>query len=230
MSSRPSPEVRLDHPVAGISRHQTSGDRSAWQDVEESKEIQVEVPAAIRTRMSQHRLLDPTPDHSELGHMIESAAHAPDHGRLHPWRFITVRGHAREALGQCFAVDSGTKSPEQVAQLPLRAPLLVTIVFRPRGNTIPGWEQLVATAGVVNNLMLLLHNGGYGSIWKTGKHVSSPSARAMLDVHKDESLLGWLYVGTPDPTTVSRRAELPSLDEHLSDFQPTTCLAQARGH
>lgn len=191
----------------------------------------MEVSAAIRTRMSQHRLLDPTPNHSELGRMIESAAHAPDHGRLRPWRFITVRGPAREALGQCFAVDSDAKSPEQVAQLPLRAPLLVTIVFRPRGNTIPGWEQLAATTGVVNNLMLLLHNVGYGSIWKTGKHVSSPSARAMLDVHKDESLLGWLYVGTPDPTTtIPRRAEPPSLDEHLSDFQPAQCLAQARGH
>lgn len=188
----------------------------------------MEVSAAIRTRMSHHRLLDPTPDHSELGRMIELAANAPDHGRLRPWRFITVRGRSREALGRCFALDTDNSSPERTAQLPLRAPLLVTIVFCPRGDAIPGWEQLAATTGVINNLMLLLHNSGYGSIWKTGEHVRSPSARAMLDLDKDESLLGWLYVGTPDPAATSRRAEPPSLDGHLSDFQPTQCLAQTR--
>lgn len=189
----------------------------------------MEVSAAIRTRLSEHRLLDPAPGDHELARLIEWAAHAPDHGRLRPWRLISIRGHARTALGESLALEAEEEATDRVRRLPLRAPLLVTIVFRPRpSHKIPTWEQLAATTGVVNNLMLLLHDRGYGSIWRTGEYTRCSAAKAVLDLHEQESLLGWLYVGTPDPAVVGRRTAPPPAHEHLSSFQPARCLGEIR--
>ena len=43
-------------------------------------------------------LIDPAPDDAQLRQIFQVAMHAPDHGRLSPYRFITIRGDARHAL------------------------------------------------------------------------------------------------------------------------------------
>ena len=58
---------------------------------------------ALTTRYSAKTLQEPAPDQGALRLIFQSAVHAPDHGRLRPWRFVVVRGAAREinkALGR----------------------------------------------------------------------------------------------------------------------------------
>ena len=44
--------------------------------------------------------------------MLGAAIRAPDHGRLRPWRFIVVRGAARERLGQVLADALKARAPD----------------------------------------------------------------------------------------------------------------------
>jgi nitroreductase len=189
----------------------------------------VELTAAVRTRASEKNLIEPAPSVDEFTGLLGLAAKAPDHGLLQPWRFILVRGNARHVLGASFAADSSADDPDRAARLPLRAPLLATVVFTPRpAATVPEWEQLAATSAMVNQLMLLLHDRGYGSIWRTGRYIGSADARVMLDLAPAEALLGWLYIGTPDPERPGRSPKPRPVRDKVSVFEPTRCLHSSR--
>lgn len=161
----------------------------------------MDLATAIRTRRSEQHLIDPAPSDAEFIELLGCAALSPDHGRLRPWRWVLLRDDARAELGTRFGRDSDDASRAgRTAAKPLRAPLLATLVFSPQpAARVPQWEQLSAAVAVANAMMLLLHDRGYGSIWRTGAHTRSHGARDLLGLHSTESLLGWLYIGTPDP-------------------------------
>ncbi|BCL17534.1 nitroreductase family protein [Micromonospora sagamiensis] len=160
---------------------------------------------AVRSRRSVGRLVDPAPSDEEIVALVTDAASAPDHGLLRPWRLIVVRDAARDALGAALAAGCPVDDEvgrRRAAGKPLRAPLLLSIVLARRDNPkVPEWEQLAATSAMVSNLGLLLYDAGYGTIWRTGSVTSAPTVRHLLGLTPDELLLGWLYVGTPGPTS-----------------------------
>ncbi|MET7766697.1 nitroreductase [Streptomyces sp. NPDC005336] len=167
------------------------------------------VAQAVLTRHSATRLTGPGPTDEDLVQLVELAMTAPDHGRISPWRLVSVRGHARRLLGESMveAMDAGVARERTIAKA-LRAPLLVSIVFCPEDHPkVPEWEQLAATACAVQTLILLIHERDWGCIWRTGAVVDSAEVRKTLGVVDGEQLLGWLYVGTPDRrgTTVAPR-------------------------
>lgn len=159
---------------------------------------------AMRGRRSVGRVIGPAPSDGELADLVVDAATGPDHGLLRPWRLVTIRDAARDMLGAAFAAGypaTDLAARQRAAGKPLRAPLLVSIVFTPRTSVrIPEWEQLAATSALVSNLGLLLHARGYAAIWRTGQPTDSPHVRRLLGVTVGERLMGWLYVGTPDPS------------------------------
>lgn len=176
----------------------------------------MDLATAIRTRRSEQHLIDPAPSDAEFIELLGCAALSPDHGRLRPWRWVLLRDEARAELGMRFGRDSGDAARAgRTAAKPLRAPLLATLVFSPQlAARIPRWEQLSAAVAVANAMMLLLHDRGYGSIWRTGAHTRSPGARDLLGLDSTESLLGWLYIGTPDPQKhASPRVTAPVCDK-----------------
>lgn len=158
---------------------------------------------AVRSRRSVGRLGDPAPSDAQILDLVTDAATAPDHGLLRPWRLIVIRGAAREDLGAALAAGCAADDRvgrERAAGKPLRAPLLLSIVLTPRDSPkVPEWEQLAATTAMVANLGLLLHDSGFGAIWRTGSVTGSPHVRDLLGLAPGERLLGWLYVGTPNP-------------------------------
>ncbi|MBV9312276.1 MAG: nitroreductase [Pseudonocardia sp.] len=184
---------------------------------------------AIKTRTSQHYLVDPAPSDEEFLDILRWAALAPDHGRLHPWRWILIRGTGRAALGLSFAAGCESSKASRAAAIPLRAPLLATLIFSPRlKHKVPCWEQLAATAGMANSLMLLLHDRGYGSIWRTGPYTESADVRVMLDLDHSELILGWFYIGTSDTNRTAReRAPVP-VASRVSKFRQAERLASVR--
>jgi nitroreductase len=172
----------------------------------------VDLTEAITSRQSVPWLSGPAPDDVELLQLVEMAMTAPDHGRLRPWRLVLIRGDARRVLGAAMArCAASVAEREHTATKPMRAPLLVGIVFTPKDNPkVPEWEQLAATSAVVNSLGLLLHASGWGSIWRTGGLVGAGPVRDALGLGATEQLLGWLYVGTADLS--HRRPPRPAAD------------------
>lgn len=153
---------------------------------------------AVSHRRSHSRVTEDAPTRAELLPLVTAAATVADHGSLRPWRLIELRGDARGRLGAALAASAGLTGSDvtKLAGKPLRAPLLIAIVAVRRPSAkVAQWEQDAAAAGVAHVLSLLLHEMGWGVMWRTGPHVRSAEVRNMHGLADNEDLLGWLYVG-----------------------------------
>ncbi|MDN4615991.1 nitroreductase family protein [Leifsonia sp. F6_8S_P_1B] len=152
----------------------------------------------VAARRSYSRVTPDAPTHEELLPLIAAAGRVADHSALHPWRIIELRGDARVRLGEAFVKDAKASGhdAEKLAAKPLRSSLLLAIVaVRTKSEKVPGWEQDAVASGVAHLLSLLLHDAGWGVIWRTGHHTRSKAVHRMHGLAKNERLLGWLYVG-----------------------------------
>jgi nitroreductase len=167
----------------------------------------MEALEAVLTRQSVAPafLAEPAPDDAALDRMLAAGASAPDHGRLRPWRFIVVRGPARERLGMVFAEALRTRQPdapaaalEQERQRPLRAPLVIAVATRldPHHPKIPEIEQILSTGAAVQNILLAAHAQGFGAKWLTGTNAYDPHVRTALGLAAEDRLVGFIHVGT----------------------------------
>ncbi|EHP41344.1 nitroreductase [Cupriavidus basilensis OR16] len=156
----------------------------------------------LLTRQSPWPLGAPAPSPKELDLVFEAALRAPDHGQLQPWRFIVIRDEARAALGEVFVRAAQARDPqsdgERFRVKAMAAPMLIALgVHVERGHKVPEIEQLLATAAATMNMLNALHILGYGGFWATGLNSYDESVRQALGLGEEETLLGFLYVGTP---------------------------------
>ena len=156
-------------------------------------------------RVSRPVLEDPPPTNEQLDIMFRAALRAPDHAHLRPWRFLTVSGDGRYALGELLAqvarIDKPDLAPDAVERcqgLPLRAPMVILAICKTRGHAkVPRIEQQMSLAAAVENLLLATHAQGLGAIWRTGTLCYHPELAKGLRLADNEQLLGFIYVGTP---------------------------------
>ncbi|MDH6180135.1 nitroreductase [Microbacteriaceae bacterium SG_E_30_P1] len=165
---------------------------------------------AVERRRSHSKVTAEAPSHEQLLPLVAAAGGVADHGSLHPWRLIELRGADRARLGDALAEASGLegKDAAKLAEKPLRASLLIAVVAVHQPSfKVPEWEQDATAAGVAHVLSLLLDEAGWGVIWRTGGHTRSEPVRRMHGLADNEVLLGWLYVGgiVPDKSKPGRK-------------------------
>jgi nitroreductase len=172
------------------------------------------VAQALRQRRSHSSVTDAAPTKRELFPLIEAAASVADHGALKPWRLIALRGAARERLGTAIAEAEGHDKP---STKPLRASLLIAVVFSPKPSfKVPSWEQEAVASGVAHALSLVLDEAGWGVMWRTGHYTRSAPVHRMHGLAPDEQLLGWLYVGAKPAKGKSGRRKPVSAKNFLT--------------
>ncbi len=159
----------------------------------------------ICQRTSSPRLSEPSPPPELMDKVFQSAFRAPDHMLLRPWRYLTIEGDAREQLGEVF-VEAARLSDEKLSEfrvdklrsMPLRAPLLVVAIASPDSNPkVPLIEQILSCGVGVGYMLLSLQALGYGGIWRTGEMAEDPYVQRQLGLSDTETIVGFLYVGTP---------------------------------
>jgi nitroreductase len=173
------------------------------------------IAEGMRRRRSQPSVTDEAPTKRELLPLIEAAASVADHASLRPWRLIALRGDARRRLGAAIVEATGLEggAAEKMAAKPLRAPLLLAIVVSPQpSHKVPAWEQEAVASGVAHALSLVLHEAGWGVIWRTGHYTRSGPVHRMHGLKPDEYLLGWLYVGGMKKAKSGRRKPVKAKD------------------
>lgn len=175
-------------------------------------------------RSSTSALREPAPEGAVLDRILETALRAPDHGRLSPWRFVLIRGEARERLADLF--EAGVRAREPDAPPPfiekqrnkaLRPPLIIAIGahLRPE-HKIPLVEQLLTVGAGAMNLLNAIHAEGYAAIWVSGANAYDPAVASALGFHEPDRLFGFLFVGTAEqPERVVQR---PSLSDHVTEW------------
>ena len=155
-------------------------------------------------RVSRPLLEAPGPTEEQLDFMFSAALRAPDHARLRPWRFLTVSGDGRHALGELLAKVSQEDQPDlsedainRCRGLPFRAPtVILAICVTQEHPKVPVLEQQLSMGASVQNLLLAAHAQNLGAIWRTGALCYHPSLAKGLGLEENEQLLGFIYVGT----------------------------------
>ena len=160
----------------------------------------------LQQRNSASRLVAPAPGAEELEQMLLAAMRAPDHARLRPWRFLSISGERRQALGELMREALVRREPDATAAAldkascaPLRAPLIVVVITRffehPK---VPPVEQRMSAACAAHGLLLAAEALGYAGIWRTGKSSFDPYVHRGLGLQAGEEIAGLIYLGTRD--------------------------------
>lgn len=163
--------------------------------------------AALDTRRSvpAKQLTEPGPDPRELERMLRSAVRVPDHGKRVPFRFLSIRGDARHALGERLAArglerdpNAGDAAVEKDRGRFSHAPLIVVVIARlGPDEKIPEQERLLTAGCVCFALLQAAQALGYGAVWLTGWPAYDPQVRAWFGLGADERVAGFIHIGTP---------------------------------
>ena len=171
----------------------------------------------INSRRSIGNLNEPAPSHEQIRAAIGCAATAPDHKKLRPWRFIVTEGDARQRLGQALvsaaqalaAVEGETLSEKTVhktANLPLRAPVIITVVTQMQAHKkVPPFEQMLSAGAAVQNLILALKAQGFSTVWRTGLLCNEPAVKAYFGIGEDDYVTAFIYTGTSPVDKIRRK-------------------------
>jgi nitroreductase len=164
--------------------------------------------AAVHARRSHKRLVEPAPQGADLEALLGAAAAAPDHGRLRPWRFYLLAGETQDAFGAVLAdayrrrcarrgvEPEAAKLAKERTKL-ARAPLVVVAACVAVEGAVPEIEQIAATAAAVQNMLVVATALGYGSMWRTGEPAYDPTVKAALGLAPTDTIVGFVYLGTP---------------------------------
>ena len=185
--------------------------------------------ALLETRRSgrPREMVAPGPSEAELERILTIAARVPDHGKLFPWRFVTVGHDQRQALADLLARALPEHDPEalpahyvKALEFAHQAPALVVVVSAPvPDHKIPLWEQQLSSGAAAMNLLTAAHALGYVGGWITGWAAYSERVRAAF-CGPGERIAGFVFLGTPGSELEERpRAPLATVARR---WQPPT--------
>ena len=162
--------------------------------------------ALLETRRSgrPREMVAPGPSDTELERILAIAARTPDHGKLFPWRFVTVAANQRQALADLLTRALPEHDPAatpahyaKALEFAHQAPALVILVAAPIANhKIPLWEQQLSAGAAGMNLLLATHAAGFVGGWITGWAAYSEIVRAAFCA-PGERIAGFFFLGSP---------------------------------
>lgn len=173
------------------------------------------------------RLGTPGPDAQQLAAIVGAAAHAPDHGRLQPWRFVRVPADARDALAEAFAQALREREPAaepealaQAREKAYRSPelLLVVVDAAQADAAVPAPERWVSAGCAVQNLLLMATALGFGSALTSGQSLQSQALRTLFGLRAAEQALCFVSLGTVVAAKAPRAR--PAVDAYTSTLRP----------
>ena len=125
-------------------------------------------------------LVEPAPDDKQLRQILKIALSAPDHGRLHPYRFISIRGEARHRLSEIFGKATQQRDAD-VEPAYLQKQM----------------DKPLSAGAAAHNVLLAANALGFGSIWLTGANAYDKYVCSELGLDDSEHIIGFIYIGTP---------------------------------
>jgi nitroreductase len=183
----------------------------------------------LETRRSARprELIGPGPSAHDLEKILTIAARSPDHGKLHPWRFVTVAEEQRDALAAHLRQALSEENPSATAahyqkevEFAHYAGQLVVLVSAPvPEHKIPVWEQQLSCGAAGMNLLLAAQALGYDAGWLTGWRAYSERVRQAF-CEPGERIAGFIFIGHPGQKLEER--ERPELSAVWKRWRPPT--------
>ena len=181
--------------------------------------------ALLATRRSgkPRDMVAPGPDADQLRTILSTAIRTPDHGKLAPWRIVTIADDRRPAFANMLRAAYLAEKPaagrlelEAIDQFAHQAPTLVVVLSAPaRASHIPIWEQELSAGAVCMNLLAATHAAGFVGSWLTTWAAYSDGVRAAFG-SDHERIAGFLFLGTPSRPLDERPR--PAFDAVVTDW------------
>lgn len=181
----------------------------------------------LETRRSgkPRELVGPGPSDEEMQRILTIAARVPDHGKLAPWRFVTIADDQRDELATLFrralakedrfALGGKRTKADEFAH---NAGKLVVLISAPiAGHKIPEWEQELSCGSVAMNLLLAAHALGYVGGWVTGWQAYSKIVSEAF-CGPGERIAGFIFIGHPARDLEERPR--PALSDIARSWEP----------
>ena len=174
------------------------------------------VEEAIRGRASIKVFSDQPVDDALIWRCLETAVWAPNHHLTEPWRFTVVVAEGRDwlarivqtaltekAVGLDLAAAHAKALKERRSLL--SAPVWITIYSEAGRDPRQTRENFAASAAAAQNVLLMAHDQGLGSIWRTSQIYELPAVREALRASNDATFVGSLALGYAQQRAVKRR-------------------------
>ena len=166
--------------------------------------------SSLRSHLATRRsgkardMIAPGPDAATLHDIIALALRTPDHGKLAPWRIVTIADNQRDAFAALLkkawvAENPGAAGMDLSAldQFAHQAPALLVLVSTPApGAKIPVWEQQMSAGAVGMNLLHAANAHGFVGSWLTGWAAYSPEVATAFGASAGDTIVGYFFFGT----------------------------------
>jgi nitroreductase len=163
-------------------------------------------------------LREPAPSDAELATLLRLATRVPDHGKLSPWRFVVLKGEAKQRF--IAGLEAIAAKRPDAAKLSAKLgkikapPLTVAVISHPAPAEIPEWEQRLSAGAVCMTLIIAAQAMGYGANWITDWYAYDKDATRLLGLGEDERVAGFVHLGTSAETPLERvRPEVAAIVE-----------------
>lgn len=179
-----------------------------------------------RRTVRPKNMTGPGPDAEQLELILSAAAHAPDHGRVQPWRLIQVPEAARNALAQTFVdallerePDASEEQLQRAREKAHRSPELLLMVVKRAddANAEATFAESCTAAGcALQNMLLAATALGFASGLTSGGSLQSASLRRFFKLAGSEHAICFLSLGTLAERGQKMRGERPCISEYLT--------------
>lgn len=183
--------------------------------------------AHLATRRSgkARDMVAPGPDAAELRDIIALALRTPDHGKLAPWRIVTVAADQRDTFAALLKSAWVQENPGAVGldlsaldQFAHQAPSLLVLLSTPvKDSKIPVWEQQMSAGAVGMNLLHAAHAYGFVGSWLTGWAAYNPQVASAFDAGDGDMIVGYFFIGSPSRDLDERPR--PEYDDVVRDWE-----------
>ncbi len=170
-------------------------------------------------------MVAPGPDAVTLREIVSLATRTPDHGKLAPWRFVSIPADARDAFAALLTDAYRAEKPaagrleiEAMEQFARQAPALVAVLSKPRREShIPLSEQQLSVGAVCMNLEHAAHAHGFVAGWMTGWAAYSERVLRALGGGDGDTVAGFVFIGTPSRPLEERPR--PAIDAIFTEWR-----------
>lgn len=169
-------------------------------------------------------MAEPGPTDGDLENILRAGMRVPDHGRLTPWRFMVIRGDARDKMGKVLGTAFRKANPDCIdEQVEIeeerfsRAPLVIAVISRTQPeHKIPEWEQVLSSGAACQNMLTAALGMGYAAQWITEWCAYNDDVKAALGLEPNDRVAGFLYLGTRTEEPTDRQR--PEYEEIVSEW------------
>ncbi|HRK23661.1 MAG TPA: nitroreductase [Beijerinckiaceae bacterium] len=159
-----------------------------------------------RRSASAKHLVAPGPETSVLHRILFAASRAPDHGRLHPFRFVIIRPESRVRFADVLAEAARQDRPDlpeteigRAREKAHQGPCLIGLIARidTAHPKIPASDQWLTVGCALENLLLATAAEGFAAAVRSGRSLEAPAIREAFALGPNEHFTCFIALGTP---------------------------------